>query len=193
MTKPRSALRLIFGKQCTLTHKAKQLFVILSGIERLLGTYCSIEQIPRIGGQDPRDLLIELSDAGYVLGTPTKYELNLKKLKMRPKFSTKEPEPKVLQIIREFQKQSKAYRKQRATNAEKDMIQLRFLIRNYNGYEVQKMIVPFFTDKKTVARKGQVTVNEFFNFALFRLGKQFGKPQHQTEELGVTHRKKHRN
>jgi hypothetical protein len=180
-------LKKIFGKNCPLGPHSKRLFIYMVGMERLLGKCPPIQMSKKIG----EDAAMELSDHGYILGTLKTPTINYKKLGLD--FSTKievKDEPKVLQIIREFHKQHKTYRKIRGYNGERDMIQLRFLIRNYNGHEVQKQIIPFFADEGTKKMKGEVGIAQFFRYAIKRLQKEFGKPSEIPGDLGVAKRSK---
>lgn len=182
-----NALFSVFG-EINLSDSAKTLFIFLLGFKQLTGKLPNPDKVPVIGSGDIIEVFVELTEAGYILGSPRNYELNLKKLKLQ-NFSTKIREPSVLELVQSFREHHQKYRKSKPINGEKDLIQLRFLIRNFSGVTVKELIQPFFVhihEKKTV---GPTSISHFFPFALKRLEKTTGKVQKLTSELGAVKKK----
>jgi hypothetical protein len=151
-----------------ISKEAKILFLMLLGIKDLLGKNITAEQVKQ-------DCFIELSEAGYILGSPTKYSLNKNKLSAEilalksDSEASDGPVPSMMDLVSYFKTQHLRFRDTKPKSNQKSLVQLRLLTRLYSSKEVKSAIIPFFHDNKVKQLKGQLTIGDFYNWAIYHL------------------------
>jgi hypothetical protein len=127
--------------------------------------------------QNPLDLFEPLFEERVLIGTPSEYKINYKKLKFNVKFADSSAENHgespltVKDLIDTFRKHHKKARKSRAKNSSKEIQQMRFLVRKFDVQNILPLIPAFFLDKNVVEKEGSVSVDYFFNWAKKKLTK----------------------
>lgn len=181
------ALRQIFPQGTKLSHGAQKLFIFLAGFERITGKLPDTTRVelPATSFQDVDELLIELSDEGYIQGTPQKFTLNFTKVAVTTKSLHVNSKPmSMLDLLDKYKKLHTKHFKCKMPSGEKDLLQLRHLVRQFSADEVSNLIPAFFHDDKIRGRKGPFKLDVFFLWATNHLRKKYGVKIPSTNSLG---------
>lgn len=162
-----------------LTEQARLLLLVLLGIDRLGLPMPKLDYLLLLGGDDFEEALIELNDKGFILGTPDKFTVNFPKLE---KFNVKSVEiagqkdpPAVLTLLSHFKALHKRLRRGKARSSEREIVQIRYMIRKYDPNEIKPLMEQFFREPLIKARPGNLNIQDFFLWAVKKLDKKASK------------------
>lgn len=129
---------------------------------------------------------MELSEKGYILGTPVRYSLNFNKIKAAglaqavadtpsSPASAVSLAPSLMTLLKTFNDGHARIKKAKARNNEKSLSLLRSLVRKYDARLVFAAIGPFFQSKVAVTAKGPMSIQDFYGWADRQLKSQVSK------------------